>query len=356
MKKSILFFLILGIFTLCTYSQNMVWKADVSSFFDNTEFGHSQVQMPQTMAGTHIAPELGLKLDTIHSVFVGVNIMHEFGSNKIIDFLNLTCYYKYDRAPFRFYMGAFPRKYVLEDYPRMFFQDSIKNYRPNINGLFWEIGDNRRHFNLWLDWTSRQTPLRHETFFMGGSGKYKYKNFYAQLFGYWYHYAGVMNPVVDEPLVDDGLFLTSLGYGFEETLSRPLLDIRIGWSLGLERMRSTNIWHKPNGFLSETKIEYRGLGIFNTYYKGTGQMQFHKEYGNKLYWGDPFYHLNEYNRTDFTIDFFKSDFVSTRMTYSLHFGENMTYHEQALYVSFTPDNFSKKSGKKYQYLWSGWFR
>jgi hypothetical protein len=164
-----------------------------------------------------------------------------------------------------------------------------------------------------------------------------------------------MNPLIYEPLVDDGLFLASLGYGFEETLTQPLIDIRMGWSLGLERQRSTNIWHKPNGFLSETKVEFRGLGIFNTYYKGTGQMHFFNDYGNKLYWGDPFYHLTEYNRTDLTIDFLKSDFVSTRMTYSLHFGENEIYNEQALCVSFHPDNFSRKSGNKYRFIWSGWF-
>lgn len=356
MKKKIFLCLLLAKLSLSAFSQSVVWNADVHSFFDNTEFGHSKVQIPQTMAGTHLAPEIGVSLDTIHSVFAGVDVLHEFGSNKVVDYLNIICYYKFDKAPFRFFMGSFPRADVLDNYPRMFFQDSIKNYRPNINGIFWEIGDSKRYFNVWLDWTSRQTQTRHEAFFMGGSGRYEYKNFYAQFFGYMYHFSVVMNLVIYEPLVDDGLFLTSLGYGFEETLTRPLLDIRMGWSIGLERQRSTRIWHKPNGFLFETKAEYRGLGIFNTYYKGTGQMQFHDEYGSKLYWGDPFYHLKEYNRTDLTIDFFKSDFVTTRMIYSLHFGEKEMYHEQSLYVSFNPDNFSKRVGKKYRYLWSGWFK
>lgn len=354
MKRKILFSLILSLSVSC-FSQKVLWKADVNSFFDNTEFSYSNVQMPQTMAGTHFAPELGLGFDSIHSIFAGINVLHEFGSDKIIDYFNLTCYYKFENELFRFYMGAFPRKYVLDNYSRMFFQDSIKNYRPNINGIFWEIGNENKYFNVWLDWTSRQTHIRHEAFFMGGSFRYEFRNFYAQFFGYMYHFAGVMDPVIDEPLVDDGLFQTSIGYKLEETKKNPLLDVRVGWALGMERQRSNDIWYKPNGFISETTLEYKGLEIFNTFYRGTGQMQFFEGYRNKLYWGDPFYHLKKYNRTDFIINFIKTDYISTRLTYSLHMGENKTYHEQALYVTFNPDNFSKKKGNKINYIWSNWF-
>ena len=46
-------------------SQKIDWEAESYSFFDNTEFGNSRIQIPQTMAGTRLAPELGLGWDSV---------------------------------------------------------------------------------------------------------------------------------------------------------------------------------------------------------------------------------------------------------------------------------------------------
>ncbi len=64
--------------------------------------------------------------------------------------------------------------------------------------------------NLWLDWTGRQSQTVHEEFFMGLSGKFKTGIFYLQHFGEMFHYAGKMDPVVEEPLHDNVLLFTSL--------------------------------------------------------------------------------------------------------------------------------------------------
>lgn len=320
--------------------QKINWKAEIYSFFDNTEFGRSKFQIPQTMAGTRIAPEIGLRLDSNNRISGGVNLLHEFGSNKTVDDLALTAYYEFDKKPFRFMMGAFPRNYVLEKYPRIFFQDSLKYYRPNINGLFWEIHKNSNYLNVWLDWTSRQTQARHEAFFMGFSGKLNYGIFYIQHFGYMFHFAAVMKPVVDEALHDNGLFLTSAGIDLSEKTGLNKLDFNIGWVAGLERARSELPgWQKHNGLLFESRIEYKIIGLFNSFYSGGSQMKFYNDHGNELYWGDPIYRATTYNRSDFYINFIRIEKVRVRLSYSLHFTENRIYHEQSLTASFDLNKF-----------------
>ena len=355
MKKLTCILLLLCGFAIVS-SQKLVWKAGVHSFFSNNEFIGSDVQTSQTMAGVHFAPEIGLSFDEKHRIFVGADVMHEFGSNKTLDYYDPIIYYEFDGKPFRFYMGAFPRKNVLDKYPRMFFQDSIANYRPTITGLFWEYYSDNNYFNVWLDWTSRQTFERHEAFFMGWSGRYNYGALYGQLFGYMFHFAGIMEPAVPEGLHDNGLILTSLGVDFASKTGFEKLEANIGWSVGLERDRSLEDWHNPSGVLSEIKIEYRGLGLFNTYYNGGSQQVFYNDYGGELYWGDPIFRSKEYNRTDLYVNFIKTNVVNVRFAYSFHFTEGNMYEEQSLYATFDLDNLAKKTQKTYRFLWDNWFK
>ncbi len=358
MTKIYIFLLLIVLGLTSAFSQQVVWKAGVHSFFDNNEFSGSQIQTSQTMAGVHLAPQIGLSFENKHYVFAGINAMHEFGSNKAVDYYNLIAYYRFDQKPFVFYMGAFPKKPALERYPRMFFQDSINNYRPTINGFFWEYYSPKNNYmNVWLDWTGRQTETQREAFFMGWSGRYNFGAFYGQHFGYMFHLANSMNPEINEGVCDNGLVLTSLGLDIAEKTNFEKLEINAGWSVNMQRERSVdNEWHNQQGFLCEAKVEYKGIGLFNTYYKGQKQQTFYRNYGNALYWGDPIYRADEYNRLDAYICFVKNKAVSVQLTYSLHFAEQNMYHTQALYATFDLDNLPKKERKSYSYIWDNWFK
>jgi len=313
------------------FSQELNWRLDAFSFFDNTEFGHSAVKIPQTMAGVQVAPEVGIAWDTLNKANIGVNLLHEFGSPQTIDKLYPTAYYESDRGPFRFLMGAFPRSRTIENYPRLFFQDSILYYRPNINGIFAEYRKNDNYFNVWLDWTGRQSKTLNEQFFIGFSGRYKIGIFYLQHFGAMYHYAGKMDPVVEEPLHDNLLFLTSAGIDLAGKTCFTKLEANAGWVIRLERSRAENSgWIASDGFLTETRAEYKWIGLFNTFYKGNNMMYYYSELGNKLYWGDPTYRSKTSDRSDFYIRFLQSHTVDLELTYSLTFMENRMYHEQML--------------------------
>ena len=315
------------------FSQEITWRFGLLSFFDNLEFRQSALKESQTMAGVMILPEAGLRWDSVHRVNIGLGVLREFGSSNEIDNFFLTAYYAYDHKPVRFYMGAFPRNYALERYPRLFFQDSVSYYRPNINGILCEFNNVNLQANAWLDWTGRQSREVNETFLLGFSGRYMTDPLYFQFFTYLFHFAGKMDPAVQESLHDNGLMLISAGLELSERTGLNKLEINAGWVAGLERSRSETGWIRQNGFLSEFYIEFWKAGLFNSFYKGSGQMHFYSKHGNKLYWGDPLYRAKTYNRLDLYLNIFNSKNIGSRVTYSLHFAGGRMYHEQSLKLS-----------------------
>ena len=310
------------------------------------------------MAGVHFAPQLGLSFEEKHLVFAGLDVMHEFGSAQVFDDVHPVAYYQFNGKPFVFYMGAFPRKPLIDNYPRIFFQDSINNYRPVINGLLWEYRSNKDDYlNVWLDWTGRQTYEQREAFFMGWSGRLNLDMFYGQHFGYMFHYASSMDPPIPEPVFDNGVILTSIGIDVSEKAHFEKLELNAGWAIGLERDRgSDDGWHTPQGLLSELKIEYRGIGLFNTLYTGAKRQVFFDRHQTHLYWGDQAYRTSKYDRADFYLCFIKNQAVHIKFTYTLHFLEKKMFHEQSIYATIDLDNLPKKIQKEYRYLWSNWFK
>jgi len=331
MKTLCFIFSFLLLISSDVFSQEKNWRIDMFSFFDNSEFGQSAFKIPQTMAGVIIAPEAGVVWDTLNKVNVGVNLLHEYGSPDAIDKFYPTAYFESLRGPVRFMMGAFPRSRALENYPRLFFQDSISYYRPNINGIFTEYRRGDSYINVWLDWTGRQSKTVNEQFFIGFSGRYKAGIVYLQHYGAMFHYAGKMDPVVEEPLHDNLLFLTSLGIDLTGKTCFNKLEANAGWVVREERSRAENSgWIASNGFLLETRVEYKWFGLFNTYYSGNNMMHYYSELGNKLYWGDPIYRSKTSDRADLYISFLHSNTVTLNLTYSLTFMESRVYHEQML--------------------------
>ena len=357
MKKRI-FVLLLLFRGLCVFSQEVVYRAGVHNFFDNNEFAECPVGNSQTMAGVHFVPQIGLRWETKHRIYAGWDALHEYGSDIPVGFCDPLAYYEYDSKHFRFYMGAFPRKPVLDKYPLFFFQDSIRNYRPVVEGFFWEYMSGKGdYFNIWLDWVSRQTMIRRESFFMGWSGRYNHGVLYGQHFGYIRHFAGVEDHNHHTPVRDVGRMWTALGIDLASKTGMDALDINAGWALGLDRDRGTDDgWLTPQGILSEIRAEYRGIGIFNTYYKGDSQSKFYDEFACELYWDDRLYRATHYDRLDGYINFLKTDVVTLKFVYTLHFVSPGVFHEQQLYATFDLDHPKKKnSGKKYRYLWDNWF-
>ena len=356
-KKSCIVFLCLLGMNASLFSQNVIYNVGLHSFFDNNEFEECPVKESQTMAGVHAVPQIGLEWNTKHRIFIGVDAMHEFGSNNKVDYWDPIAYYEFAGDFFRFYMGAFPRKLALDNYPLFFFQDSIRNYRPTMTGMYWEYTSAKEDFmNVWLDWTSRQTFSVRETFFMGLSGRYNWKSFYGQNYSYVHHFACSQDPDAYTPVCDNVRIWTALGADLSSKTSFDNLDINIGWAAGLDRDRwSNNGWLSSHGILSQLKVEYRGLGLHNTFYRGDAQGKLYND-SPQIYWDDPLYRTNFYNRLDGYIYFIKTNVVQLKLCYSLHFIKEGMFHQQQFYASFDLDNLKKKQpGKNYRYFWDNWF-
>jgi hypothetical protein len=346
----------------------LLYRADVRSFFDNKPYYGSAYQTPQTQAGTRLAPQLGLSWDNQrHRVLAGVNAMHEWGSDKLTDDIVPIAYYEFNSSDFRFMTGAFPMRQAVIRYPRMFYKGMLYNYRPVMNGVFWEFHRRKNYVNAWLDVTSRQTDTRRKALVAGWSGRAGYGDFYAQHFGYMGYFADAKKPLpYDETggTHDNGLLLVQAGIDLAERTGLDKLDVNVGWAAGLERERTGDSrWHLLNGFLTELKVEYRGLGIFNTFYGGSGQQYFAADPAHAaanepvlLYWGDAFYRAPTYDRLNCYIIFFDTDIVQVQALYALQFVERKVYHQQLLNVSFVFDNIKKGKIKPYQYLWDRWLK
>lgn len=357
MRRIYIVLLFLTITEISAFPQEFLYRAGLHNFFDNNEFSGSPYNSSQTMAGVHLVPQIGLGWSTRHHIFVGVDALHELGSNKAIGYYNPIAYYEFDSKPFRFYMGAFPRKMALDKYPLFFFQDSILNYRPTMTGLFWEyFSEKGDYINVWLDWTSRQTLTERETLFMGWSGRYSRDIFYGQHLGYMFHFANKKNQY--SSVRDNGRIWTALGVDLSSKTPFDVLDINAGWAIGLEQYRAAqNGWDCPQGLLSQIKAEYRGVGLFNTFYKGDAQGKYYNELGSQLYWNDSFYRAPCYNRLDSYIYFMRTNVVMLKFVFSLHFIKEGMYTGQQFYATFDLDNLkNKKPAKKYRYLWDNWLK
>jgi len=339
MKKPL--FLLISFLMIMTegFSQDKTWSVGLFSFFDNVEFGGSGVKVPQTMSGVMVSPEAGLRWDTVHRISIGMNLMHEFGSRTAIKNFYPLAYYEFSGESLTFKMGAFPRNSITEKYPRLFSQDSLYYYRPNVEGISAELTREWGYIGLWLDWTGRQSTEVNETFFAGINAKYRENIFYLIHSGYMFHFASKKEPVVEEALHDNMLFLTSIGIDLSGKTFLDKLDISAGWVAALERARADNTgWIKLHGMLLEARAEFRGIGLFSTYYSGDRLLQFYGDHGNDLYWGDPAYRSGNYNRTDVYMKFFRNRMLDMEITWSLHFLESTVYHEQMLKVKVNLSN------------------
>ena len=100
-----------------TKAQHLDWKLGLSGFADNREY-KSSVQIPQSIFGTQFTPELSLRFDSIHTLGVGLNILHEFGSNEFVDKIDIQLYYRFTGELFNFTFGSFSKNEIFKNSPQ----------------------------------------------------------------------------------------------------------------------------------------------------------------------------------------------------------------------------------------------
>ncbi len=338
------------------FAQNVEWKAGINYFFDNTEYAKSTLTNDQTMAGVHFSPEVGLGWGEQHHIFVGADVLKISGSANVIDIAQPIAYYHFEKKNSSFYAGGFPRSELLSNYSDLFFQDSINNYRPTLQGIFWQAGSRTSYFNLWLDWTGHETPEIRESFFVGASAHKSLNLFFVDFQSYMFHYANTQprNPLYS---VNDNLLAhISVGANYSNETGIDTLLFAVGVLGGYERDRKVeNGTHFPVGAVVRLNADYKGFGTQNTLYAGDPRDIYYYKYNHEMYWNNPFLRAGFYLQSKWYLNVIRSKYVDGKLGLNLHFSEGKMMYEQTFTLKAKIDNLYKQAKNPRPTFMSKWF-
>ena len=166
------------------------------------------------------------------------------------------------------------------------------------------------YHNIWIDWTSRQTGTKRETFLIGGEGMLKRGILFYQHNFIMYHFAGPAVPIPDDHIRDNGGLTVSIGVNLSSKTFFDSLVFTSGAVLSYDRIRHEYDFNYPLGWLSNLTIMHKGFGINGTCYNGNRQI---------LLYGDGFYKSKNYGRIDLFYQNRKSNRINGKLQFSFHF-------------------------------------
>lgn len=281
-------------------------------FLDNREY-KAFIPRSRTYSGTRTALDFGLNLDSVNHFIVGVNALHEFGAQPFFGQVDPVAYYKYSGTKWNFYAGEFPRAGLLDDYPRALLNDTLRYYRPNVEGLLARYQTENFTETGWIDWVSRQTATRREQFLFGFSGKYRpvtYGPFYVSHYFFLMHDAGAEISVPNDHINDNGAAEVKLGLDFSHKTVFDSLTFEAGGLMSLQRERGFDGFKTPKGFVFSAYLSYHRLAFYEEFYHGQG---------STIVYGDSYYSKPTYNRLDIIYTPFMFDRIKGQFIASFHF-------------------------------------
>ena len=314
MNKKFYLLAILLLTSLGSIAQTLDVHFNGLGFLDNREY-KAFVPRSRTYSGTRTQLDFGLNLDSLNHFVVGVNGIHEFGAQPFFLKVNPVAYYSYTSEHWLFNAGEFPREGLLTQVPRAILNDTLRYYRPNIEGLLARYQSSHGYETIYLDWVSRQTATDREQFLFGFAGKYFPKansNFYVAHYFNMLHDAGAEIAVPNDNIRDNGAAQVRLGLNIKQHLF-DTLSVEAGGMISLERTRENEGggFNIPAGFVTSIYAGLnRRLAFFEEFYAGQGQ---HVTYG------DSFYEKKFYNRLDIIYTPFLFKGVKGQFIASFHF-------------------------------------
>jgi hypothetical protein len=296
-------------------------------FLDNREYKDFVVRS-RTYSGTRTALDFGLNIDSLNSFVVGVNAIHEFGAIPYFLKEDPIAYYRFKNKNWLFHIGEFSREGLLDDYPRALLNDTLRYYRPNIEGIYLRYHNSNFTENMWLDWVSRQTNTQREEFLFGLSGKYKPLKsapFYISHYFLLLHDAGAAILTPNDHIMDNGGAQIRLGVDLSHKTFLDSLSIEAGGMVSLERTRGVDQLQTPTGFIASAYLGYGRFAIFDEFYKGKG---------SHILYGDSFYEKTTYNRIDFILTPFVANRLTGQLIFSVHRTPGYTSNQEAFRLTY----------------------
>lgn len=279
-----------------------------SGILDNREYFNS-VQTPQTIFGGLCATDLGFIADTAHQFRLGLSYLTEFGAEETVRNLHFVGYYQWQNPSSRFFIGRFPRTETVH-YQRILLTDSLDYYRPQLSGAFYEIEQSFFRENIWVDWISRQTDTKRETFIFGQSGMLHARNLYLEHQFLMFHRAGPAIRIVDDHVRDNGGIVLLGGATFAPRILFDSASIGVGGALSMDRFRGLRNWNTATSALAKGSVSLWRVTIAGIVHYGEKHL---------LLWGDAFYRAPSYGRIDITYRAPPiAGITATRFTLGLH--------------------------------------
>lgn len=322
--KSLTTLLTVLITGLVTSGQYFEWKTGFHGFFDNREYFNEYTD-PQTIFGSRISVEGGFAVNDHNRFKVGIDYLYEFGSKGDLIAPDIIMYYNGQIKHINFFIGAFPRRNLI-NHPLILLQDTLEYFRPNVEGMFLEFKTRMFYHNVWIDWTSRQTDTKRETFLIGGEGMIKKSIFFYRHNFIMYHYASPAIPIPDDHIRDNGGLTANIGVDLSSKVILDSLTLASGIAVSYDRLRHEYDFNFPAGWLSTMTVTHKGFGIAGLYYKGDRQI---------LLYGEGFYKSGNYGRMDLFYESNNSRTIKCKLQFSFHFipGKINSSQSFTIYVS-----------------------
>jgi hypothetical protein len=307
MKKYLLILFSSYLLLSNSISQTFEWNIGFHGFFDNREYYNGYAN-DQTIFGSRLFAQGGIAVNNNNRIMAGFNYLYEFGSKGDLIAPDIMVYYKGNKGPVTFYLGAFPRRELI-NHPFFLLSDTLNYYRPNVEGVFFEFRKPWGFGDIWIDWTGRRSPTKQEQFIIGGSG-------YLQK-GIWFykhhfiisHFGLPEDATVFDHIRNNGGLTAVLGLDLSSKTMLDTATISTGLALSYDAIRNLYNRETVYGWYSELDLFYKGFGIHGTCYLGENQT---------LLYGDSFYSSRSYQRIDMFYLSQKIKKVSGKIQFSLH--------------------------------------
>lgn len=304
MKK--LFIVLFSFLSISALAQEFEYQVLFEGIGDNREYFSGEA-MSQTILGSRGAFEVGVKTGN-QRIRGGLSHLLEFGSDIDYHKPKLIMYYEYEDVHKTFLFGAFPRRGRI-DFPLAMLTDTLLYYRPNIEGLLGEVRWNWGFQNGFVDWVSRQTDVKRENFMAGFSGEIFHQNLFLENYILMFHDAGPGINLPGDHIKD------YLGYALQagvRTTENSIFytEIKAGVLSSSFRERTvTDGFENTTSFFAEANGRYKNFGVKSVLNAGGG---------HRFAYGDRFYQVENYWRTDAIWYFINRKNVKGRFNLSFH--------------------------------------
>ena len=316
-------------------AQELIWDVSFEAFFDNREY-KSKINIPQTIFGARVAPEVGLRWNENHSLMIGYDLLANFGAKTFDKNGNEAfVYYQYSSPKYLAAAGIIPRRKIIGDYSGAFFSDSIKYYDPYISGLLLQYVGKKGYIEFGADWNSMLSDTKREKFLLFSGAQLRLGIAYLGYHLSMYHHAGTY---LEDGVVDNILVYPHAGLDLARLTHTDKFNLRVGWLKAFQNDRKyVDKYVTPGGVQVELNVEKWKFGISNTLYAGKNLMPYWVapkeglDYGPGLYWGEPFYRTsNVYDRLEVYWAPVQNDMMNLKVSTVHHFDGDIWNWQQKI--------------------------